>query len=57
MEDYDPADLDGNGEFDAIDISIMEDEIGDGKRGCCVTLILIGSSVGTGLWWIGRSLV
>ncbi len=33
MEDYDPADLDGNGEFDAIDISIMEDEIGDGKRG------------------------
>ena len=57
MDDYDPADLDGDGEFDAIDISIMEDEVGDEKKGCCVTLILIGSSIGTGFWWVDRFLV
>ena len=57
MDDYDPADLDGDGEFDAIDISIMEDEVGDEKKGCCVTLILIGSSIGSGFWWVDRFLV
>ena len=26
MKDFDPADLDGDGEFDAIDIAILEED-------------------------------
>ncbi len=57
MDDFDHADLDGDGEFDAIDISIMEDEASDGKKpsvngksGCCVIFLVIGASVSAG-WW------
>jgi len=52
MEDYDPADLDGDGEFDGIDIAFLEDEDGRGNRkpvrgnsGCCVVWFLVGSSI------------
>ena len=60
MEDYDPADLDGDGEFDGIDIAFLEDEDSkkkpdNGKSGCCVVLLAIGSSGGIG-WWIGQNL-
>jgi len=55
MDDYDPADLDGDGEFDGIDIAFLEDEDGGGDKkpargnsGCCVVLLAIGSSVGIG---------
>ena len=50
MEDFDRADLDGDGEFDAIDIMILEEgEQGNenssgGKSGCCV-LLLVGASI------------
>jgi hypothetical protein len=58
MDDFeDPADLDGDGEFDGIDIAFLEGENGGGKKepvngksGCCVVLFLVGSSVGAGLW-------
>lgn len=56
MNDFDPADLDGDGEFDAIDISILENEDGGGSKqpasgnsGCCVFFLAIGSSVGIGI--------
>jgi hypothetical protein len=49
----DPADLDGDGEFDAIDISIMENsENSDGRKnhsGCCVLVFLLGSMLIAGL--------
>ncbi len=49
----DPADLDGDGEFDALDISIMEKGNDNGGRrsgsGCCVTLFLLGSTLVAGL--------
>jgi hypothetical protein len=49
----DPADLDGDGEFDAIDISIMEDGEDSGgtknKGGCCVMFFLIGTHCIAGL--------
>ena len=61
MDEYDHADLDGDGEFDAIDISIMEDEEENKqpvnrKSGCCVVLFLLGSSIGAGMW-IGYNLI
>ena len=55
--DSDPADLDGDGSFDAIDIVILEDEDGasnkqsvKGTSGCCLLLLAF---VSAGLW-IGR---
>lgn len=54
MEDHDPADLDGDGEFDAIDMKILEDgeqkkkPPGGGNAGCCVVLLFIGSTIGAG---------
>ena len=57
MHENDPADLDGDGRFDAIDIEILEDG-GDqggskmanqGKSGCCVLLFAIGS-IGAAGW-------
>jgi hypothetical protein len=49
----DPADLDGDGEFDAIDISIMENSEDSGGRknnsGCCVLFFLLGSMLIAGL--------
>ncbi len=58
MDDFDHADLDGDGEFDAIDLSIMEDnnrrnQSPRGNNGCCVLLLTIGSSVGIG-WSLVR---
>jgi hypothetical protein len=43
MREDDPADLDGDGEFDAIDMMIMEDEKteSDGKTGCSGGLLLL----------------
>ncbi|GAB4343236.1 MAG: hypothetical protein Kow0089_18860 [Desulfobulbaceae bacterium] len=52
MHDFDPADLDGDGEFDAIDIHIMEEgEKEDqspqpGARGCCFLLAVLAGGVG-----------
>ncbi len=52
MDDYDPADLDGDGEFDGIDIAFLENEDGEGNRkpasgnsGCCVVCFVVGSSI------------
>ena len=52
MDDYDPADFDGDGEFDGIDIAFLENEDGEGNKkpargngGCCVVLLAIGSSI------------
>jgi len=62
MDNYDPADLDGDGEFDGIDIAFLDDEDGAGKQkptrgnsGCCVVLLALGSSVVIG-WWIDQLL-
>lgn len=48
MDDFDEADLDGDGEFDAIDMMIMDEEESGpdktGKTGCVVPL-LIGAGV------------
>ena len=59
MNDYDPADFDGDGEFDGIDIAFLEGEDGNGNRqptrgssGCCVVLFCIGASVSIGWWGI-----
>ena len=43
MEHDDPADFDGDGEFDAIDLSIMEHDKteSDGKTGCSGGLLLL----------------
>ena len=53
MDDFDHADLDGDGEFDVIDLMILEDgeqknKITGGGTGCCVVLLFIGSTVGAG---------
>jgi len=44
MRDDDPADLDGDGEFDAIDLMILEEEsersVKKNKSGCGVFLVL-----------------
>lgn len=57
----DPADLDGDGKFDGIDISIMEDDSGtrrqinnNGGCGCCVLLFVIGSVLGAGWWGVSH---
>ena len=57
MDNCDPADFDGDGEFDGIDIAFLEGEDGAGKKqpvrggssGCCVVLLTIGSSIGIGI--------
>ena len=59
MKDIDPADLDGDGKFDAIDIVNLEDEEGDNKKtpennnnGCCFSLsviVMLASGVAVGL--------
>lgn len=63
MDDYDPADFDGDGEFDGIDIAFLEGEggVGDkkparGNSGCCVLLLIIGSSVGA-ISWVLQSVI
>ena len=54
MDDFDHADLDGDGEFDAIDMMILEDgeqkktTPGGGNAGCCVVLLFLGSTLGAG---------
>lgn len=50
MNDFDEADLDGNGEFNAIDIEILEGDNSSKQpnslnTGCCIPLILAGGSV------------
>ncbi|MBU1566543.1 MAG: hypothetical protein KJ630_13065 [Proteobacteria bacterium] len=54
----DRADLDGDGKFDVLDISIMEDDRGarrpinnNGGCGCCIVLLFLGSTIGAG--WYG----
>ena len=57
MDDFDEADLDGDGEFDAIDMSILGEEekkSASSGTGCGFLLFSIGSSVGIG-WWIIES--
>lgn len=55
MDDFDEADLDGDGEFDAIDMSILEDEEErkpvQAGTGCAVLLFGVGSSLGV-MWWM-----
>lgn len=50
MNDFDNADLDGDGEFDCIDIEILEEsnsleDSKSSKTGCCVPLLLAGASI------------
>jgi hypothetical protein len=56
MRDNDPADLEGDGKFDAIDISILEgDRPPNYKKkmsgGCCVIIITLGATFSAGLWY------
>ncbi len=57
----DPADIDGDGEFDVIDIAILE-EAKDGKQphnrnaGCCLVL-MITSAIFTGAVFAIRHLI
>ena len=53
MDDFDNADLDGDDEFDAIDMMILEDGEqkktspgGGGNAGCCVVLLFIWINYG-----------
>ena len=62
MNDHDPADLDGDGRFDAIDIEIMEDgenckQPQNGKIGCCMVLFAAVSLLSTGVWLAGNYLI
>jgi hypothetical protein len=64
MDDYDPADFDGDGEFDGIDIAFLEDEDGNKKKepargnsGCCIVLLAIGFSIGIGYWCVSQYFV
>jgi hypothetical protein len=46
---HDPADLDGDGEFDAIDFTILDDgQVSDPppnrNTGCCLLFIIAGAS-------------
>jgi len=56
MRDNDPADLDGDGTFDAVDISILEGDrphnykIKKNGGGCCVIFITLGTTFTAGLW-------
>jgi hypothetical protein len=58
----DPADLDGDGEFDAIDMMILEDgeqekkSSGGGGSGCCIVLLVFGASCGSGYWVVSNLL-
>ena len=60
MDDFDHADLDVNGEFDAIDMMILEEDeqkkkiLQGDNTGCCLVLLLIGSSVNAG-WLHNKS--
>lgn len=59
MDDFDKADLDGDGEFDAIDMMILGDEDEDqqqptGRTGCSIALLVISSSVGLSWWSVSR---
>ena len=43
MREDDPVDLDGDGEFDAIDMMMLEEEGNEGKKnscGCSIFLLL-----------------
>ena len=57
MRDNDPADLEGDGKFDTIDISILEgDRPHDYNKktsggGCCVLFITLGATFSAGLWY------
>lgn len=64
MNNNDPAGIYDDGRFDAIDISIMEDEIGarrpinsNGSGGGCVFLLVLGSVVGSRRWCVGYCLI
>lgn len=57
MDDFDKADLDGDGEFDGIDIAILDEGENNSSRqpksqntGCCLPFLIAGSSlVGGGI--------
>ncbi len=63
MDDFDEADLDGDGEFDAIDMLILEDgeqekkSSGGGSSGCCMVLLAVGGSVSVGWWVVGNFII
>jgi len=58
----DRADLDGDGTYDGIDISIMKGDKGtrqpssNGGCGCCVVLLVLGSVLGAGWWGVSHYL-
>ena len=62
MDDFDEADLDGDGEFDAIDMMILEDgeqekkSSGGVSSGCCIVLLAIGATCGSGYWVVSNLL-
>ena len=49
MDDFDHADLDGDGEFDAIDMEILEDGGKDGRTPSsgsgCMVVFAVGASL------------
>ena len=47
MNEDDPADLDGDGRFDGIDIPILED--GKGKSGCCLIIFIFSMPLAAGV--------
>ena len=52
MNDYDPADLDGDGEFDGIDIAFLEEENkspGSKDNSGCLTFFVIGVAMGSAI--------
>jgi hypothetical protein len=57
MQDDDPADLDGDGEFDAIDLMILEEgekKSECGNNGCCVAFLTFGASIMAISWGLSK---
>lgn len=57
MNDNDPVDLDGDGTFGAVDISILESDRPPNYNkkmsggGCCVIFITLGTTFSAGFWY------
>lgn len=58
----DPADFDGDGNFDGVDISIIDEDrpskrpSNNGGGGCGVMLFVLGSAIGVGWYGVCRYL-
>jgi hypothetical protein len=55
MNHHDPADLDGDGEFDAIDIAILEDgQSTNRKTGCCWAVMVTSAAFAGAVFTISK---